>query len=75
MVFSIEGIVVVTQRFHAARTLYLCDALGIDAIAIVADRQSYTLRRIVWETRELLALARAVWDVNVRQIGWARKPC
>jgi SanA protein len=74
-VFDVERAVVVTQRFHAARTLYLCDALGIDAIAVVADRQNYMLRRIVWETRELLALARAVWDVNVRQIGWARKPC
>jgi SanA protein len=72
-VFGVEHAVVVTQRFHAARTLYLCDALGIDAIAVVADRQSYTLRRIVWGTREVLALARAVWDVHVRQIGWARE--
>jgi SanA protein len=63
-VFGVERAVVVTQRFHAARTLYLCDAMGIDAVAIAADRQDYTLRRIVWEAREYLALARAVWDVN-----------
>jgi vancomycin permeability regulator SanA len=30
---------VVTQRFHTARSLYLCDALGIYAVAVIADRQ------------------------------------
>jgi SanA protein len=65
-VFGVERAVVVTQRFHAARSLYLCDAMGIDAVAVFADRQDYTARRIVWETREYLALARAVWDVNFR---------
>jgi SanA protein len=68
-VFGVERAVVVTQRFHAARSLYLCDAMGIDAVAVFADRQDYTLRRVVWETREYLALARAVWDVNFRATG------
>jgi SanA protein len=68
-VFGVERAVVVTQRFHAARSLYLCDAMGIDAVAVFADRQDYTARRIVWETREYLALARAVWDVNFRATG------
>ena len=63
-VFGVEQAVVVTQRFHVARSLYLCDALGIDAVAVVADRQNYTARRIVWEAREYLALVRAVWDVR-----------
>lgn len=63
-VFGLEQAVVVTQRFHVARSLYLCDALGIDAVAVVADRQDYAVRRIVWETREYLALVRAVWDVR-----------
>lgn len=66
-VFGVEEAVVVTQRFHAARTLYLCDALGVDAVAALADRQDYTLRRVTWETREYLALALAWWDVNVRR--------
>ena len=65
-IFGVEQAVVVTQRFHAARSLFLCDALGVDAVAIVADRQDYSLRRVFWETREHLALAQAWWDVNVR---------
>jgi len=64
-IFGVERAVVVTQRFHVARTLYLCDALGVDAVALVADRQDYSARRVVWETREYLAMARAWWDVNV----------
>ena len=65
-IFGLDRAVVVTQRFHAPRALYLCDAVGVDAVAVVADRQDYTARRIVWETREYLALALAWWDVNVR---------
>lgn len=66
-IFGVERAVVVTQRFHVARALYLCDAAGIDAVAIVADRQDYTVRRFVWEAREYLALLLAVWDVHVRR--------
>jgi len=65
-IFGVEQAVVVTQRFHVARALYLCDALGVDAIAIIADRQDYTGWRIRWETREYLALALGWWDVNAR---------
>jgi SanA protein len=64
-VFGVEQAVVVTQRFHVARSLYLCDALGVDGVAAVADRQTYSLRRVTWEMREYLALLRAWWDVNM----------
>jgi len=66
-IFGVKRAVVVTQRFHVARALYLCDALGLDAVAVVADRRDYTIRRVTWETREYLALALAWWDVNVRR--------
>ncbi len=66
-IFGVERVVVVTQRFHVARALYLCDALGVDGVAAVADRRNYSDRRIVWETREYLALALAWWDVSVRR--------
>ncbi len=32
----------------------------------LADRQDYTIRRIIWETREYVALALAWWDVSVQ---------
>jgi SanA protein len=65
-IFGVERAVLVTQRFHVARALYVCDALEVDAVAVVADRRDYTVRRVIWETREYLALGQAWWDVNVR---------
>ncbi len=65
-IFGVEHVVVVTQRFHTARALYLCDALGLDSVAIMADRQTYSARQVIWKTREYPALALSWWDVNVR---------
>jgi len=65
-IFGMERVMVVTQRFHAARALYLCEALGLEAAAVTADRRVYAKERIIWKTREYLALALAWWDVNVR---------
>lgn len=66
-IFAVERAVVVTQRFHLPRVLYLCDALGVDAVGVVADRRTYSRSRWYWEVREYLALMAAWWDVNVRQ--------
>ena len=65
-IFGVEQVVVVTQRFHVARALYLCDSLGLDGVAILADRQPYSARQVIWRTREYPALALSWWDVNVR---------
>ncbi|MGD2104016.1 MAG: ElyC/SanA/YdcF family protein [Anaerolineae bacterium] len=66
-IFGVEQVVVVTQRFHAARAVYTCRALGLDAVAITADRRTYSPEQVVWKTREYLALLLAWWDVNVRR--------
>lgn len=66
-IFGVAEAVVVTQRFHAARSLYLCEALGLDVVAVTADRRVYASRKAVWETREYLAVLLAWWDVNVRR--------
>jgi SanA protein len=65
-IFGVEQAVVVTQRFHTARALYTCQALGVDAVAVQADRRVYSAERVAWMTREYLALLLAWWDVNVR---------
>ncbi len=66
-IFGVQEAVLVTQRFHVARSLYLCEAQGLDVVAMTADRRLYAPRQIVWRTREYLALLLAWWDVNVRQ--------
>jgi len=63
-IFGVERAVLVTQAFHLPRALYTCDRLGIPAVGVVADRHSYVYGDW-YRLRELLALARAWWDLNL----------
>ncbi len=63
-IFGVQHAVIVTQRFHLDRSLYLCDAMGIASVGAVADRRDYRTYRW-WELREMLATAAAWWDVNI----------
>ncbi len=65
-IFQVKRLVVVTQRFHLDRAIFLCDALGLDAVGVTADRRAYPrLNYFSWELRELPALVNAWWDVKV----------
>lgn len=57
-VFKVEEAILVTQRFHLPRALFVANALGVDAWGFPAD----ATREHVWryEFRELLARAAAV---------------
>jgi vancomycin permeability regulator SanA len=63
-VFGVTHAIVVTQRFHLARALWVARSVGIDAEGAEADRQSY--RGAAWfEARELLSRTKAWVDVVV----------
>lgn len=64
-IFDVQHAVVVTQRFHLDRALFLCDALGVESVGMVANRRTYASYRW-WELREVPATAAAWWDVNIR---------
>jgi SanA protein len=64
-IFGVTEAILVTQRFHLPRALYLCNALGIEAVGVSADRNQY--RRgpyLYWNLREILATTNALWEVN-----------
>lgn len=61
---GIQDAIVVTQRFHMARALYLCNALGVSSIGVTADRTSY-VRIVYFWGRDLLSSVKAWWDINV----------
>ncbi len=63
-IFGIEQALVVTQRFHLPRAIYTCNAIGIQAGGVVADRGGYGAVRF-WETREILATSVALWELWV----------
>lgn len=65
-IFGLEQAVLVTQSFHLPRALFLCEALGLDAVGVSADRRIYLRRSLaVWNLREIFATAAAAWDVVV----------
>lgn len=61
--FQIEKAFVVTQRFHMARALYLCDALGVESTGITSDLQTYQRGWYFW-IRDLAASLKAFWEIN-----------
>lgn len=67
-IFGVREALLVTQRFHLPRALFLCRHFGIAAEGVSADLQRY--RRIsmfAWNFRENLATVGALWDVFVRK--------
>jgi SanA protein len=63
-VFGASRVVIVTQRFHLPRALWVARSIGMDAEGAVADRRSYT--RIRWfQTREVISRTKAFVDVTV----------
>lgn len=63
-VFGAKRVIIVTQRFHLARAVWLARSLGMAAEGSAADRHTY--RGIVWlEAREVVSRTKAFVDVKV----------
>ena len=61
-IFELEEAILVTQRFHLPRALFLCRGMGINANGVPADKQTYV--RIVWfQVREIGATLQAPIDL------------
>jgi len=65
-VFQVDSALLITQKFHLPRALFLCNALGLDAQGVEANNNRY--RRgslLIWNFREQLATVGAFLDVYV----------
>lgn len=62
--FQIKKAILVTQRFHLTRALYLCNELGVESIGSVADKGPYKKIFYFW-SRDLLASVKAWSDINI----------
>lgn len=60
--FGVSGCVIVTQRFHLSRALYIARKTGLDARGVPADLRTYRYRRR-YAVRELFANVKAVIEV------------
>jgi SanA protein len=64
-IFDLDDYIIVSQKFHLKRALYLADAKGQKAIGFVAKAIEGTKAAKKMEDRESLAQIKAFLDVNV----------
>jgi len=65
-IFGVENALLVTQKFHLPRALFLCRALGLDAAGVEANQRTYRNESLlIWNIREQLATISAFVDVYV----------
>ena len=65
-IFGVERALLVTQKFHLPRALFLCNALGLDASGVDANNLQYRrVSLLIWNVREQLATMAAFLDLYV----------
>jgi SanA protein len=65
-IFGVTDAILVTQKFHMPRALYLCHTLGIESVGVPAENRIYSFfSRTYWNVRELPATLNALWQVYV----------
>jgi len=65
-IFGVSQALLVTQRFHLARALFLCNGLGLNAYGVEANNIHYRKSSLlVWNLREQIATVGAFIDVYI----------
>lgn len=65
-VFQAGSALLVTQKFHLPRALFLCNALGLTAQGVEANNNHYRqVSLLIWNIREQLATVAAFLDVYI----------
>lgn len=66
--FGVQEAVLLTQRFHQPRAVFLCRTLGIDAVGLdLLDFEIYPNTRLPYVSREFLATIKAWWQVTIQK--------
>jgi len=74
-IFGVTKAILITQKFHLPRAIFLCNMLGVDGTGVVADNFNYLKRSLLyWNLRELPATVTAFADVVTRPLPVLGKP-
>jgi SanA protein len=65
-IFEVDSLVVVTQEFHLARSVFIARSKGLHAVGLVADKNPYKTIYYLW-FRESLARVKASMEVLFQQ--------
>ena len=67
-IFGVESALLVTQKFHLPRALFLCNVLGVKAVGVEANNLNYRKSSLlIWNIREQFATFTAFMDVFVEK--------
>lgn len=65
-IFGVDEAILVTQEFHMARALTLCNWFGVDSVGVEAANRYFLKRaRLWWNIRETFAIFQSMWDLLV----------
>ena len=59
-----RSLIIVTQKYHLPRALYIANTKGIDAIGMTADKHTY-IKIGEFKSREILATSKAILDIFI----------
>jgi SanA protein len=62
-IYHLQKIIVVTDAFHAPRSVFLCRHFGIDAVAFCCGEEPFGLWSLRYHAREWLARVKAAFQV------------
>ena len=63
-IFKVETVIIVTNRYHLPRALYLAKQMGIKAYGVASDKRNY-LNQEAYESRERVAQIKDFMYVNI----------
>lgn len=67
-IFDQKDIIIVTQSFHMARSLFICNQLGVTSIGFIADKPRYNpLQWFYWSIRDMFSSILSIIDVYIRR--------
>ena len=65
-IFKVKKALLVTQKYHLFRALYICNNLGVQSMGVIADRRDYhQISLLHWKMRELPAAIVTIWEVHI----------
>lgn len=59
-----RSLIIVTQKYHLPRALFIANTLGIDAVGMIADKHIY-IKIMEFKSREILTTSKAILEIFV----------
>ncbi len=59
-----RSVIIVTQKYHLPRALFIASQMDIDAVGMIADKREYA-KILEFKQRELIATTKAILDIFV----------